>query len=98
MYRNRPSAETPLDCSGSAAEPGGFDGLVYYRWHGSPRMYDSDYAPAAIAELAGRMPRHPRAAEVWCIVDNTSVAYATGNALTLQDWLGRPSGKNRSSL
>src|SRR5687768_11803231 len=26
-----------------AAEPGGWDGLVYYRLHGSPRMYYSSY-------------------------------------------------------
>jgi uncharacterized protein YecE (DUF72 family) len=81
-----------------AAEPGGFEGLVYYRWHGSPRTYYSDYSPAAIAELDARMARHSRAAEVWCIFDNTTVGHATGNALTLQDRLGRPSGKNCSSL
>ncbi|MNT03028.1 hypothetical protein D3C72_1375460 [compost metagenome] len=72
-----------------AAEPGGFDGLVYYRWHGSPRMYYSDYSAEAIAELATRMARHPRASEVWCIFDNTTLGYATGNALALQHRLGR---------
>ncbi len=27
-----------------AAGPGGFTGTVYYRWHGSPRMYYSAYS------------------------------------------------------
>ncbi|MFN3429605.1 MAG: DUF72 domain-containing protein [Candidatus Sericytochromatia bacterium] len=80
-----------------AAEPGGFDGLVYYRWHGSPRMYYSDYSIEAIADLGARMTRHPEAAEVWCIFDNTTVGFATGNALTLQDRLGIPEGTNRSA-
>jgi uncharacterized protein YecE (DUF72 family) len=67
-----------------AAEPGGDMGVVYYRWHGSPRMYYSDYPPDALAALARRLSAHPEADEVWCIFDNTTVGYATGNALTMQ--------------
>jgi uncharacterized protein YecE (DUF72 family) len=70
-----------------AAQPGGFGGLVYYRWHGSPRMYYSDYSPAAIAELAKRLTSHPAATEAWCIFDNTTMGYATGNALALDGML-----------
>lgn len=67
-----------------AAEPGGYPGVVYYRWHGSPRMYYSDYPDDALAALARRVTAHPEAEEVWCIFDNTTMGYATGNALTMQ--------------
>jgi uncharacterized protein YecE (DUF72 family) len=46
-------------------------------------MYYSDYSPAAIADLAERLKSHPAAAEAWCIFDNTTMGYATGNALAL---------------
>jgi uncharacterized protein YecE (DUF72 family) len=70
-----------------AAEPGGAGGLVYYRWHGSPRMYYSDYGPEALDALAARMAAHPPGTEVWCIFDNTTVGAATGNALSLSERL-----------
>lgn len=76
-----------------AAEPGGFGGLVYYRWHGSPRMYYSDYAPAAIAALAQRLKSRPAAAEAWCIFDNTTLGHATGNALALEGSLTGARGR-----
>lgn len=66
-----------------AAMPGGFGGVVYYRWHGSPKMYESEYSEAAIATLADRLGRYPEADEVWCIFDNTTFGAATGNALDL---------------
>ena len=64
--------------------PGGDDGLVYYRLHGSPRIYWSDYEPARLAAIAERL-RGPAvaAAERWCIFDNTTLGAATGNALAL---------------
>ncbi len=38
----------------AAARPGGWAGIVYYRRHGSPRMYYSTYDPLAILALAKR--------------------------------------------
>ncbi len=35
-----------------AAEPGGWRGLIYVRWHGSPRMYYSAYSPERLSALA----------------------------------------------
>src|SRR3954468_17763299 len=32
--------------------PGGWPGVLYYRWHGSPRPYFSSYAPEQLADLA----------------------------------------------
>jgi uncharacterized protein YecE (DUF72 family) len=67
-----------------AEKPGGWTGLAYYRWHGSPRIYFSDYDAAALAALKQRLEAH-RAANipVWCIFDNTASGAALGNALTL---------------
>jgi uncharacterized protein YecE (DUF72 family) len=67
-----------------AGEPGGFGGLVYYRWHGSPRTYYSSYDEAALAALRHRLDAHLEGgAETWCIFDNTASGAAFGNALSL---------------
>ncbi len=63
----------------AAAEPGGWDGLQYFRLHGAPRIYYSDYgADDDRAPLPRRMT-----AQSWCIFDNTALGAATGNALAL---------------
>jgi uncharacterized protein YecE (DUF72 family) len=67
-----------------AGEPGGWNGLAYYRWHGSPRIYYSDYDEVALAALAKRLDAQRRhGAPTWCILDNTASGAALGNALTL---------------
>lgn len=70
-------------CHPSAAEPGGWAGLSYYRLHGSPKMYYSEYAPHTLATLRDRMERDG-AMETWCIFDNTASGAALPNALTLR--------------
>jgi uncharacterized protein YecE (DUF72 family) len=65
-----------------AASPGGEASLVYYRLHGSPRMYYSSYDEAFLQGIATEM-RARRAAETWCIFDNTALGAALGNALKL---------------
>jgi uncharacterized protein YecE (DUF72 family) len=68
-----------------ADQPGGWNRLAYYRWHGSPRIYYSDYSVAALAALKRRLEDNRRhASSVWCIFDNTASGAALGNALTLQ--------------
>ncbi len=68
-----------------AAEPGGWAGVAYWRMHGSPRMYYSSYADAALDALAARMrTARARADNVWCIFDNTTSGAATANALALK--------------
>ncbi len=68
-----------------AAEPGGWDGFVYYRLHGTPRVYYSSYDDDALAAIATRL----RAASVpaWCIFDNTAMDAAAANALELLEKL-----------
>lgn len=68
----------------AAAEPGGWPGMVYYRLHGSPRVYYSNYEDADLDALAARLAA-PAAAPSWCIFDNTALGAATTNALGLLD-------------
>ncbi|MGF6230670.1 uncharacterized protein YecE (DUF72 family) [Inquilinus ginsengisoli] len=76
-------AADPVRAPGDG-EPGGWDGLVYYRLHGSPRIYYSDYDEAVLAGMRRRLQTH-RAAGVpaWCIFDNTAAFAALGNALAV---------------
>jgi len=67
----------------AAAQPGGWTGLAYWRWHGSPRMYVSPYAPAALEALAAQVAA-VRSAEAWVIFDNTASGAAAADALALQ--------------
>jgi uncharacterized protein YecE (DUF72 family) len=67
----------------AAGEPGGWEGLAYYRLHGSPKVYYSDYAPAHLDTLAERIRTAASGAEVWCVFDNTAEFAATANALDL---------------
>jgi uncharacterized protein YecE (DUF72 family) len=69
-----------------ASEPGGWDGLVYYRLHGSPRMYYSAYADDALEGVSAQLVRAASAAPTWCIFDNTAEGAATSDALAV---LGR---------
>lgn len=71
----------------AAGEPGGWGGLVYYRLHGSPKVYYSDYAPEQLDAQAGELRCAAKAAEVWCVFDNTAEGAATANALDLLDRL-----------
>lgn len=68
--------------------PAGDTALAYFRLHGSPRVYYSAYAPDALSAWAERI-RHaaPRAEQVWCIFDNTTLGAAGVNALTLRELL-----------
>lgn len=67
-----------------AGEPGGWSGLNYYRWHGSPRIYYSNYDDAALKSLRARLAASRRNnVPTWCIFDNTAAGAALGNALAL---------------
>ena len=72
----------------AAAVPGGDPQTVYYRWHGSPRMYYSSYSDEALAQLAQQIRAHT--GETWVIFDNTASGAGVDNALTLLDKLSAP--------
>jgi uncharacterized protein YecE (DUF72 family) len=75
-------------CVPEAAEPGGWRGLSYYRLHGSPRIYYSEYSEEYVAGLASRLQEDAAGGRTaWCIFDNTTLGAATRNALDLRSRL-----------
>ncbi len=65
--------------------PGGAAALAYFRMHGQPRTYFSEYSAAQLDLLADQLVRlAPHSRERWCILDNTAHGHALGNALALQ--------------
>jgi uncharacterized protein YecE (DUF72 family) len=77
-------AADPPRCA-QDGEPGGWQGLNYYRLHGSPHIYYSNYDERAL-ERTGRDldASRARSAVTWCIFDNTAAHAALGNALTVR--------------
>lgn len=65
----------------AAADPAGWPDPIYYRLHGSPRMYYSGYEDERLAQMAASIS--PRSGEVWCMFDNTAHGRATPDALKL---------------
>jgi uncharacterized protein YecE (DUF72 family) len=59
--------------------PGGWEGLRYWRLHGSPKLYYSAYAPEYLQALSAAMIEGD-----WCIFDNTVSGAALANALALK--------------
>jgi uncharacterized protein YecE (DUF72 family) len=81
-------AADPAKGSARAAHPGGWAGLRYYRMHGAPRTYYSEYSDAALTALASSLREATKpGAETWVIFDNTALGHATSNALALQQRL-----------
>ena len=74
--------------------PGGWRGIEYWRWHGSPRIYHSAYDIPRLQALAQQVQLATQAGrEAWCIFDNTASGFAVGNALALQSLLTPASNK-----
>ena len=64
--------------------PGGWNGIVYFRLHGSPRKYWSRYSEEYIDVLARTLKEEAQSADTsWCIFDNTASGAAIENALEL---------------
>jgi len=72
-------AADPPKGSSLAATPGGSKTLRYYRLHGSPRTYYSEYPETFLKHLAPTLPHK----NTWVIFDNTALGHATQNALQL---------------
>ena len=83
-------AADPPKGSELAAQPGGWPGLTYWRLHGSPRTYYSEYDHHWLQGLAKRLQlveSWSGANEAWVIFDNTVLGHATANAVSLDDAL-----------
>jgi len=71
-----------------AATPGGDGHFVYFRLHGSPRMYYSSYDDHYVVTLASQLRALAQSGHcVWCIFDNTAAGCALANAVYLSDRL-----------
>ncbi|MFN3356537.1 MAG: DUF72 domain-containing protein [Pseudomonas sp.] len=84
MQIGRVAADPPvLDASVTCA---GWQGVRYWRLHGSPRIYHSAYGPERVQAFARLLGQS--AAEgipTWCIFDNTASGHAVADALSLLD-------------
>jgi uncharacterized protein YecE (DUF72 family) len=79
--------------SPAAAVPGPAGQVRYWRWHGAPRMYYSDYGDGALTALATDVRRPAPAGTTRLVVfDNTAHGHAVANAARLQDLLARKHG------
>lgn len=80
----RVAADPPVG-SPAAGSPGGWPGLAYYRLHGTPRVYFSDYSSEALDAWAAKLRESAAAgADTWCIFDNTAGSHAIGNAIEMK--------------
>lgn len=67
--------------------PGGWRRLVYYRLHGSPRLYWSPYSTPFVRQLAIDLKKLPATTRTWVVFNNTAAGAAVGNALELLRWV-----------
>lgn len=58
--------------------------IVYYRLHGAPVIYRSNYSERRLEGLSRRLADVDR--EAWVIFDNTTLGLATTNALQLREF------------
>lgn len=72
-----------------AARPSGWPGLVYYRLHGSPKLYYSEYSEQGLSHLASALIAEGESEERYCIFDNTAAGHAIPDALMLNTLLKR---------
>ncbi|SMC09668.1 DUF72 domain-containing protein [Nitratiruptor tergarcus] len=68
------------------SEPGGYEEFAYFRLHGSPKIYYSEYTKGFLQNLADRV-KALRATDKVVIFDNTASGAAIKNALELKKLL-----------
>jgi uncharacterized protein YecE (DUF72 family) len=80
-------AADPPKGSALAGRPGGWAALRYWRLHGAPRTYYSEYSEEFLRGFADGLlqERKKRPVETWVIFDNTALGHGTGNALQLRE-------------
>ena len=91
---NRIGADPALNAQ--AAQPGAHGRWRYWRWHGSPCIYYSDYPDDALLQLSESVRSSWRQrAMPWVIFDNTAHGHALANAARLQELLSAPAPVQR---
>jgi uncharacterized protein YecE (DUF72 family) len=58
--------------------------VIYYRLHGAPRVYWSNYSQEHLLKLASELQAHSTNKARWIIFDNTAAGFAAANALQLR--------------
>ena len=78
----------------AAARPGGWPGLRYWRLHGAPRTYYSEYEAEWLQSFAEKLRagEQPVETETWVVFDNTALGHASANAMWLHRTLGAAEG------
>ncbi|MEO5759492.1 MAG: DUF72 domain-containing protein [Mesorhizobium sp.] len=67
-----------------ASTPAGWAGLAYFRLHGAPHVYYSNYEAEGLIRIRQQLDTAAASSpEVWCIFDNTAEGHALGNALAV---------------
>ena len=81
----RVAADPPVIESGDA--PAGWQGVRYWRLHGSPRLYHSAYGPERVQAYARVLSASvEEGIPTWCIFDNTASGHAVTDGLWLLDF------------
>lgn len=82
-YQISQAAVDPSRLSNDAS-PRGWQGIKYWRLHGSPRIYHSVYDWPYLQQLTQALQvATKQGVATWCIFDNTASGAAIGNALSL---------------
>jgi uncharacterized protein YecE (DUF72 family) len=80
----RVAADPPVIPAGEV--PAGWQGVHYWRLHGTPRVYHSGYGASRVQAYARVLSASVAAGiPTWCIFDNTASGLATPDALSLLD-------------
>ncbi len=80
------AAADPPKGSEQAARPGGCPAVAYWRLHGAPRTYYSEYDQLWLKAFATKLEvlrEVSETKETWVIFDNTASGHATSNAVWL---------------
>ena len=86
------AAADPPKGSEQAARPGGWPAVAYWRLHGAPRTYYSEYDQLWLQAFATKLEalrEVSEARETWVIFDNTALGHATSNAVWLEGALSK---------
>ena len=80
-------AADPPKGGAQAGKPGGWAGLRYWRLHGAPRTYYSEYEEGFLRAFAQEnlAADKKKRTETWVIFDNTALGHGTANALRLRE-------------
>lgn len=61
--------------------------VVYYRFHGVPKLYYSIYAEDFVRDIAHKYHSHPTVTKAFCLFNNTATRAALENASYLQEYI-----------